>query len=229
MSTAIKSRGPLPQQNRDVPYVFLRIPPEAHSLEGFRKWVLSDEVPEKLRVMFLKGEVYLDMSKEDLRNHVALKGEIYRVLSQLNHELDLGDFFPDGALITNQTAKVSNNPDGVAVLWGSLAAGKVRYVKEMEVEGSPDWVLEVVSPSSVFKDTVQLRQAYHEAGIQEYWLVDARGSDIKFQILQWRKTSYVASSAKEGWHRSKVFARSFRLTRRRDRRGAWKYLLEVRE
>jgi Uma2 family endonuclease len=37
----------------------------------------------------------------------------------------------------------------------------------MELEGTPDWVLEVVSQSSVAKDTKWLRESYHKAGIPE--------------------------------------------------------------
>ena len=43
--------------------------------------------------------------------------------------------------------------------------------------------MEIVSDSSVVKDTRQLRQAYARAGVHEYWLVDARGEDLLFEIL----------------------------------------------
>jgi Uma2 family endonuclease len=109
----------------------------------------------------------------------------------------------------------------------------VRYVRNkkqraMEIEGSPDWVLEIVSDSSVAKDMRDLRQAYHRAGIREYWLIDARGDELIFQILCWRKTGYFAASRKEGWQRSRVFARSFQFTRVRDRGGDWQYTLALK-
>ena len=44
--------------------------------------------------------------------------------------------------------------------------------------------LEVVSESSVHKDTVQLRELYWRAGIAEYWLVDARPASPRFDILR---------------------------------------------
>ncbi|GEM_PF-601691 len=210
----------------------LHIPRSAHTLAGFREWVLSDEFPEKLPVTFIRGEVYLDMSKEAIRTHAAVKTPVAGTLFNLNQEIDFGDFYINGVLVTNVPAQVSNNPDMVAVFWESLEAGRVRYVTkkvhEMEIEGSPDWILEIVSTSSVVKDLQQLRQAYHEAGIREYWLIDARGDEIMFQILHWRKTGYAASPSDDGWLRSRVFGREFRLIRKRDRRGAWKYELQVR-
>src|SRR5262249_12109278 len=97
-----------------------------------------------------------------------------------------------------------------------------------EVEGTPDWMLEIVSDSSVQKDTQQLREAYHRAGIPEYWLVDARGDDVAFQILYRRKNGYAAAPLKDSWQGSRVFGGSFRLVRQQDEFGLWEYTLEVR-
>ena len=51
---------------------------------------------------------------------------------------------------------------------------------------------------------------------------------IVFTILLRRKNGYAAAPVKDGWQRSKVFGRSFRLTRQRDEFGLWEYTLEVR-
>jgi Uma2 family endonuclease len=209
------------------------IPATAHTLAGFRKWVLSDDVPEKLRVSFLRGKVTIDMSKEELYTHALVKTAIAGTLFNLTESMDFGDIFINGVLVTNVDADVSNNPDMVAVSWSSLESGKVRYVetgddRAMEIEGSPDWALEIVSPSSVTKDKRDLRQAYHEAGIREYWIVDARGAEIEFRILYWRKAGYVAAQASDGWLRSRVFGKQFRLTRKRARRGGWRYQLAAK-
>jgi hypothetical protein len=48
-----------------------------------------------------------------------------------------------------------------------------------------------------------------------------------FHILHWRKSRWVAAPRKAGWQRSRVFARNVRLTRTRNRHGAWKYVLET--
>ncbi len=97
----------------------------------------------------------------------------------------------------------------------------------VELEGTPDWVLEVVSRSSVQKDTEWLRAAYHRAGIPEYWLIDAQYDEVSFQILRRRRDRYVAVASRDGWVRSTVFGRSFRLDRRKNRMGRWSYTLDV--
>lgn len=82
----------------------------------------------------------------------------------------------------------------------------------VEVEGIPDMVLEVVSDNSVEKDTVELRRDYWEAGIPEYWLVDARREPLQFDILRHTARGYSVTRKQDGWVRSRVFNRSFRLT-----------------
>ena len=213
----------------------VRIPVSALTLAGFRAWATSEDFPDHVRAAFLGSEVYLDMSNEEPETHVSVKGEISRVMATLVREQGLGKFYADGLLVSNEQAEVSNNPDGTFITWEGLETGRARLVPRAghagqyaELEGTPDWVLEVVSDSSVDKDTERLRRAYHAAGIPEYWLVDARGEEVVFQILLRRKAGYVAAPVKDGWQRSRVFGRSFRLGRSQGRRGLWEYTLEVR-
>lgn len=213
-------------------YVF-HIPRDAYTLAGFRRWVLSDEFPDKQPVMFRKGEIFLFALGEDVYTHALVKTAVAGVLGGLFDRLDMGDFFIHGVLVTNAPADISNNPDMVGVLWESLESGTVRYVTNsdgdaVEIEGSPDWLLEIVSKGSVKKDRDDLRTSYHEAGVREYWIIDARGDTIDFQILQWRKRGYVAAARKAGWQRSRIFGRWFKLTRTRDRQGGWCYHLATK-
>jgi Uma2 family endonuclease len=212
------------------------IPAEVFTLAGFRVWATAQDFPEHVRVTFLAGEVYLDMSNEEIETHNKVKMEIARALLTLNLEEDLGEFYGDGVLVTNEAAGVSNNPDAMFVAWETLDAGRAVLVQRegregqyVEVEGTPDWVLEVVSVSSVQKDTVLLRRAYHRAGIPEYWLVDARGEEVLLQILHRRKGGYAVAPARGGWQHSRVFGRSFRLERQTGRRGLWRYTLHVKD
>jgi Uma2 family endonuclease len=214
----------------------LVIPPEAHTMEGFREWATDDNFPERVRVTFLQGEIILDMSNEEINAHVAVKTEMVRALDGLVREQRLGKFYGDGVLLTNVAAEVSNNPDALFLSRETLETARARHVPQRgaehlyrELEGTPDWLLEAISDSSVQKDTVRLRDAYHRASIPEYWLVDARGEELSFQILLRRKNGYAAAPVKDGWQRSKVFARSFRLERVLDDFGLWEYTLHVRE
>ncbi len=209
------------------------VPTSAHTYDGFLDWVLSGELPEKLRVTFLAGEVMLDMTEENIGTHAQVKAEVCRVLMNLVREGDWGQFYLDGVRIGNRPAAVSNNPDAVAFRWSTLEAGRVIFVERkgqrLAVEGTPDFVLEIVSTSSVGKDKKKLFKAYHDAGVQEYWLIDARGNGIEFSVFDWQTDGYVATAVNDGWIASKVFEHQFRLTRQEDRLGTWRYTLDARK
>jgi Uma2 family endonuclease len=98
----------------------------------------------------------------------------------------------------------------------------------VELEGIPDMVLEVMSDSSVHKDTEQLRELYWQAGIREYWLVDARKEPLTFEILRHTAKGYIATRKQAGWLKSAVFGKSFQLTQRTDDLGYPEYRLAVR-
>jgi Uma2 family endonuclease len=213
------------QSDVDARLLF-QVPLSAHALPGFLEWART--LPRKVKVALLDGEVLIDMSNEDFERHVSLKGAIFAAIYRIAMDEDLGQVYQDGGLVTNQAAKLACNPDAVAVLWKTLASGRVKLHSEdggcTVLQGSPDWVLEVVSPSSVTKDTRNLRRSYHAAGIPEYWLADAR-RDLSFTILHHRKAGYVAAADEDGWQWSKVFGRWFRL-RLETRRGLRVYVLD---
>lgn len=87
--------------------------------------------------------------------------------------------------------------------------------------------MEIVSPSSIKKDKVQLRRAYYLAGIEEYWIVDVLGKEIEFQLLTRGENEYVAAKPRDGWLGSPTFDREFRLVRGRDSDDSWQYTLHV--
>jgi Uma2 family endonuclease len=211
----------------------VHVPPEVKDLASFRRWAHSDRFPEEGRICFLNGEVWVDMSKEQVFTHNQVKGEVSRVLSTLVLESDLGRFFPDGMLLTNVEADLSCQPDGIFASNETLKSERLRFVKGVrggyvELEGTPDMVVEVVSESSVEKDTVILHNLYWEAGIAEYWLVDARGKSCSFEILIRKSDGYHAPRKPGGWIKSAVFGKSFKLTCEIDSIGHPQYQLLVK-
>jgi Uma2 family endonuclease len=211
----------------------VRIPPEVKDLPSFRRWASSEKFPDSGRICFLNGEVWVDMSKEQLFTHNLVKSQFTKVLTTLVEDGELGWFFQDGVLLSNVSADLSSRPDGTFVSTETVKSGAVELVEGVEqgyveLEGTPDMVLEVVSASSVEKDTVILKDLYWEAGIPEYWLVDARGARPSFEILCHGTDDYAASRKQAGWVKSGVFAKSFKLTSQTDSMGYPKYKLAVR-
>ena len=208
------------------------IPGWVEDLQSFRRWVDSDEFPEDGRICYLAGEVWVDMSKEQIFSHNQVKAEYAIVLGGLSKKNRRGRYLPDGVYVSNVAADFSSKPDGCFVTRRSLRLGRVRLVEGregyVELEGTPDMALEVLSRSSVQKDTVRLRELYWIAGIQEYWLVDARRPQVSFEILRRTAKGYVPVPKQAGWQKSAVLGKSFKFTVRCDEDGLPEYTLAVR-
>lgn len=236
MTTALLPEPATPPQPRarptwdDTPVV---IPPSAWTLAGFRAWYASTEFPEGGRISFLAGEIVVEMGHERLSSHVSLKGELTRALIALALELNVGQFLTDGTRLVSEAADLSNEPDGCYLTWDAVRSGRVVLRRSAdgadvtEVVGAPDMVMELVSPSSVAKDTARLPGLYHRAGIPEYWLIDARGEEVRFTILRHTPDGYEPVPAADSWLPSAVFGRRFRLDRVRNPIELWQYTLHV--
>jgi Uma2 family endonuclease len=208
------------------------VPGWVTDLASFRRWRDDEDFPETGRICYLNGEVWIDMSKEQIFSHVLVKTEIAVVLGQRVKEAELGLFLGDGAFLSNVDVDIGVIPDAVfasnATLEDRVRVLEGREEGFVELEGSPDMVLEVVSRSSVHKDTDVLRRDYWMAGIREYWLVDARKEPLVFDILRYTPKGYRSTPKKDGWIKSNAFGKSFRLIRETNKRGHPEYTLEVR-
>src|SRR4051812_31991673 len=174
------------------------VPRWVTDLKSFRRWRDSDDFPEEGRICFLNGEVWADMSKQQAFTHVQVKSQVTHVLTGLAEAEDLGLFLGDGMLVSNVSVEFAAVPDGLFLSKETQNSDRVRWLegKEggcVEIEGTPDMVVEVVSRSSVQKDTVLLKKLYWEAGIPEYWLIDARKDPLVFEIFRHTARGYAAT------------------------------------
>lgn len=57
---------------------------------------------------------------------------------------------------------------------------------EKGCHGAPDWVIEIVSPTSRKMDYVRKSQLYRETGVREYWIVDPKKQTVTvYKADQW--------------------------------------------
>ena len=211
-----------------------RLPRTAASHAGFRRWITSRRFPAQVRPTFVDGEIWLSMSPESLETHNKVKTEFTSVLAHHVREHDLGEVYSDRSLLSHVGARVSTEPDFLFIAWATSEAGRVRLGRRkhraeefIEIIGTPDLVLEIVSDSSARKDSVRLRKAYERARIPEYWLVDARGDRISFQILTLEGDHYVPSAVADRPQASRVLGARFTLHRGRNRLGRFAYTLAI--
>ena len=124
-------------------------------------YALSDDK----RVELIDG-VFYDMSSPTIE-HQLLAGSVYsQIINYIRRKK--GKCIPLISPVDVQLDadnKTMVQPDVVIVCDRSR-------IDERKVIGGPDFVLEVVSPSSVIKDYVKKAAKYEAAGVREYWIVD---------------------------------------------------------
>jgi Uma2 family endonuclease len=212
------------------------MPLDVQTLDRFRGWAMSDAFPDQGRIDFVGGRIEVDMSPEDLFSHGVIKVEIVRVLSQLIKDARLGYLFTDSTRVSCPDAKLSVEPDIVFVSHTAISRERIRLVPKAggkglryaELEGPPDMVAEIVSDSSVVKDTRQLPDAYYHAGVQEFWLIDGRGENTEFAIHHRGAHRFEpVVSDRNGFQESSVFSRRFRLSRTTGQAGHHEFQLSA--
>jgi Uma2 family endonuclease len=208
----------------------IRVPVWVQDLESFRRWCLSEEFPDEGNVSFLNGQLWVDPSMErDV--HSQIKFAIFAALFPLIQHNRLGRGYPDRMRLVHPEANLSTEPDGMFVSRESLQRQRAQLHQgdiSLELIGSPDMVLEVVSPTSVEKDTVRLVELYHRARVREYWLVNPLGTVLDFKIYRYTAKKFIEVRPSRGWLRSEVFGHSFRLIEAKDELNLREYMLEVR-
>jgi Uma2 family endonuclease len=103
----------------------------------------------------------------------------------VGHLLDFLKLQPLGELLTAPVGvrlphqPVPLQPDIVFV-----CAERLEIIGEASIEGAPDLLVEILSPSNWLYDRREKMQAYQEAGMAEYWIVDPRALTIEVYVLE---------------------------------------------
>ena len=131
----------------------------SYTIEDYRA------LPDEQRVELIDGYFY-DMAAPTFL-HQMIGGEIHRQIA--NYIMDRGgDCKPLISPVDIQLDcddKTMVQPD-VAILCGN------DKVRKWGVYGAPDFILEVISPSTKRKDYTKKLVKYMETGVREYWILD---------------------------------------------------------
>lgn len=134
------------------------------------------ELPETNKIEeLIDGEIImtpppLDIHQDKLGNiHIVvrplLKGGFLRVAPCGVHFEDGYDFEPDILWISPDNDHCVLAPDG-------------RYW-----HGAPDLIIEILSPSTAYRDRGIKYELYEKHGVREYWLVDPEAAFIEVYVL----------------------------------------------
>jgi Uma2 family endonuclease len=227
----------MPARSAIVAEESLVLPAGVSDFDRFRRWTWEPSFPERGRIDYLAGTIEVDLSPEDLYAHGVVKTALTARLYPLLVDSGRGCLFSDCTRIVSTAARLSVEPDVVAMLWESLRQGRIREIpgakqrkdRFIELEGAPDLVVEILSDSSEQKDRRRLPPLYAAAGIPELWIADCRGTEVAFETHVLGPKGYARQPADSaGWRHSPLLGRHVRLVRWRNEMSRWVYDLESR-
>ena len=128
-------------------------------------------LPDEQRVELIDGYFY-DMSSPTF-GHQSIGGEIHRQIANyiMEHGGDCRPFIAPVDVQLDCDNKTMVQPDVGIVCDPSK-------IKRFGIYGAPDFLVEVISPSTKKKDYALKLSKYMEAGVREYWILDFRQEKI---------------------------------------------------
>lgn len=122
-------------------------------------------LPDEKRVELIDG-VFYDMSAPTF-NHQRVIGEIHRQIANfiLENKRQCIPMMSPVDVRLDCDDKTMVQPDVL------ILCDKTK-IRKWGIMGAPDFVLEVLSPSTKSKDCIKKLEKYREAGVKEYWILD---------------------------------------------------------
>ena len=137
--------------------------------------------PDEARYELIDGEAFL-MSPAPLVEHQEVAGELY---CQLANQLDGQPCRPYIAPVDVRLPRKDEADAAIdtVVQPDVLVVCDPHKIDRRGVRGAPDWVLEVLSPSTAAHDQIAKRRTYERAGVREYWLVHPGDRTLTVYVL----------------------------------------------
>ena len=208
------------------------VPDWVTDIEAFRRWNDEDDFPEDVRIWWLKGKVWIDMKQgaaiHSRPNEVGGRRRSWESC----HRGGTGPLFPDGVLLSNFARESPATPTGCFCLKIPsipIASGssKARGVASSSYRVPPTWCWRC--RATVPRKKIPSCSRPH-IGKPEFANMAGRirTEPVQFDIFRRASRGYTAVRKQDGWVKSPVFGKSFRLEVRIDRKGNPRSRLHVR-
>ena len=149
-------------KSRGITY-FVREAPQPYFLEGRKTVEDYYNMPEDFRGELINGEI-IEMKAPSINHQLILNDLTAKISSHLSKVDSSCQGFPapfDVQLDEDEYTMVQ--PDYVVI------CDKSKYVNGKVCYGSPDLVVEIISPSNTKFEILTKFHKYHLAGVKEYW------------------------------------------------------------
>ncbi|NOQ65308.1 MAG: Uma2 family endonuclease [Methyloprofundus sp.] len=136
---------------------------ETHSYADYLHW--ADNHYE-----IIDGEAYFMAPAPNLE-HQDVAGEVYRQIANALAGKQCRVFMAPIDVRLTQQIDASNENINTVVQPDVLVVCDKNKLDRRGIKGAPDWILEVLSPSTASHDQIKKRDLYEREGVREYWLI----------------------------------------------------------
>ncbi|WP_018933100.1 Uma2 family endonuclease [Gracilibacillus lacisalsi] len=133
------------------------------------------------RVELIDGEIF-NMSPAPSRRHQEVLRELSTAFSVFLRERECEVFFAPFDVRLFVDNKNDDDINNVVQPDLSIVCDQEK-LDDKGCNGSPDMIIEILSPSSVKLDRWKKYHLYEKAGIKEYWLVDPVNESVEIHLL----------------------------------------------
>ena len=132
--------------------------------------------PDDKRYELLDGE--LKLAPAPRTTHQSVQIAIGSPMFRFVHEGSLGRIFlaPTDVVLSDSDVV---QPDIIFV-----SNERARIITEPNIQGAPDLVIEILSPSTASRDRGYKRTLYEQHGVKEYWMADLDSATITVLVLR---------------------------------------------
>lgn len=157
-----------------------------------KKYTYEDylKTPEDTRYELIEGE--LTMTPAPDTDHQDILRNLVIVIEKYVSEKTLGKvFFAPVDVILDEYHVLQ--PDLIFI-----TTARLDIIKKRGIFAPPDMALEIISPSSYYRDSVQKKELYERFGIKEFWVVDPANKVIEVFVLEGKKYVLYSFKSEEG-------------------------------
>lgn len=162
-------------------------------------------------------EEYLDLHEDNIYSEWINGKVLVMAAASVAHQR-IGSFLEKVMGIYVETKKIGEVFRAPIAVKVNIFAGRepdlffikkenLSIVKPTFIDGAPDLAVEIISPESVERDTVDKFGEYERAGVKEFWLIDPDNrkcdfyelADGRFRLLRTMRKGVFHSKAVEGF------------------------------
>ncbi len=137
-------------------------------IKGGKGYTIADieALPEGERAELIDGELF--RMDAPLRIHQKLLAKIfYKIMSYIEKNNGKCEVYPAPFAVCIKKDDYNYVEPDISVICDR------DKLDRKGCQGAPDWVIEILSPSSVKMDCERKVKLYRETGVREYWIVDS--------------------------------------------------------